>query len=133
MTPLLDRVPLTSAGIAVAAAAVGAFLRGASFGALTLLAAALAVANLVVLRRAAGRLVAATVANAEPPMGAALVLIAKFGAIGVVLYLLIVTAHLDPLAIALGFSVVPAGIFFESLRANATSDTTPQTPTAGPR
>ncbi len=115
-SPFLERVDVTGFVVAIVGTvawglALG-WIAGASFG----LGAAIGLLNFVLLRILMGRLVAAARDNQEPPTGLVILAVAKFGALALVIFLIVVVIGVDPVAFASGMSAILVAIAIEFVR-----------------
>jgi len=125
--PMLRRTYVTALVAGVIATVAVAVLRDAAAAATVALGAVVSIANLAILQRSLGRIVAATARDEAPPATAALALVGKFGALAALLFFLVVHVGLGGLELAIGLSAIPLAIVAQALVAGGSGDAEPST------
>lgn len=112
----LQRVDSTGFFLTLVVAVGWALMRGWAAGAAVAVGGGIALLNLVVLRQVLGGVVSRMATGQDQPPVLLLLYGLKFGAMALLIFLLVALGRIDTLSLTIGMSVVPVAILVEWVR-----------------
>lgn len=126
----LERVDYTGFAMTVAVALAWGVTRGWVSAASVATGGALALLNLILIRQVLGGVVRRLAAGDNQPPALLLLYVLKFGALALLIFLLVAVVRVDAVPLAVGMSIVPVAILIEFVRWTISAPPTEPTDTS---